>query len=118
MDAPARTGVRGPSPRRERRRRNVLISFSVYLFSLKAMARKLSMMWATSISQGHLVVQVSQVAQSQIALEAMTVLPHPHLDEAHDPAYGIVEELRRRGIPPCSCRTGSRERAGPGRSPS
>ena len=74
------------------------------------------MIWATSISQGHRVVHVSQVAQSQMALEERTCLPHAHLDEAHYLVYGIVEKFRCRGILRCSCRTGSREKR-PGRSP-
>jgi len=37
------------------------------------MILSVSMIWATSISQGHRVVHVSQVAQSHIALEVRIV---------------------------------------------
>ena len=44
------------------------LSPSPYLFSLNAILRQVSMMWATSIWQGQRVVHVSHVAHSQMAL--------------------------------------------------
>ena len=55
---------------------------------LRRYAAQVSMMWATSISHGHLVVQVSHVAQSQMAFEVSTASLMPSLDEAHDLVYG------------------------------